>query len=64
MKLDLNDYIIARNPTPDDMSTLHIPDGVPTLITRRIATHDGKPILMQETHRSAEDTQLHYRPSV
>jgi hypothetical protein len=32
------------------------------LVTRRLATHNGRPLIMQETHRSAEDTQ-HYKPA-
>jgi GntR family transcriptional regulator len=62
MKLDLNDYIHARPPTPSDARSLRIPDGFHMLVTRRIASHKGRPILIQETRRSAEDTQLHYRP--
>ncbi|MEV6416098.1 GntR family transcriptional regulator [Kribbella sp. NPDC051718] len=62
MNLEFNDYVSARNPTPEDMHSLRIPHGFPMLVTRRIATHDGKPIVMQETRRSGEDTQLHYRP--
>jgi GntR family transcriptional regulator len=62
MELDFNDYISARNPSPKDAGRLHVPDGTPMLVTRRIATHDGRPVVMQETRRSAEDTQLHYRP--
>lgn len=60
---DFSDYITARNPTPDDARTLRIPDGIPMLVTRRLATHNGRPLIMQETHRSAENTQLHYRPA-
>lgn len=59
---EFSDYITARNPTPDDSRTLRIPDGLPMLVTRRLATHNGRPLIMQETHRSAEDTQLHYKP--
>jgi GntR family transcriptional regulator len=59
---DFNDYITARNPSPKDADRLRVPDGTPMLVTRRIATHDGHPLVMQETRRSAEDTQLHYRP--
>ncbi|QNE18877.1 GntR family transcriptional regulator [Kribbella qitaiheensis] len=59
---DFSDYITARNPTPDDARTLRIPDGIPMLVTRRLATHNGRPLIMQETHRSAENTQLHYQP--
>ncbi|MBP2349128.1 DNA-binding GntR family transcriptional regulator [Kribbella aluminosa] len=62
MKLDLNDYIHARPPAPSDARSLGIPEGFPMLVTRRIATHNGQPILIQETRRSAEDAQLHYRP--
>lgn len=62
MKLDLNDYIHARPPTPGDAHSLRIPDGFAMLVTRRIASHNGQPILIQETRRSAEDAQLHYRP--
>lgn len=62
MKLDLNDYIHARPPAPSDARSLRIPEGFPMLVTRRIATHNGQPILIQETRRSAEDAQLHYRP--
>lgn len=60
---EFNDYITARNPTPDDTATLRIPDGTPMLVTRRVASHNGRPLVMQETHRSAEDTQLHYQPT-
>ena len=64
MEPDFNDYITARNPSPKDARRLRIPDGTPMLVTRRIATHDEGPLVMQETRRSAEDTQLHYRPGV
>ncbi|GAB3823099.1 GntR family transcriptional regulator [Kribbella italica] len=64
MQLDFDDYVAARNPTPDDAHSLRIPDGIPMLITRRIVASEGKPIIMQETHRSGEETQLHYRPSI
>lgn len=60
---EFSDYITARNPTPDDSHTLNIPPGVPMLVTRRLATHNGRPLIMQETRRSAEDTQLLYNPS-
>ena len=64
MQPDFNDFISARNPSPKDAARLRIPDGTPMLVTRRIATYDGHPLVMQETRRSAEDTQLHYRPGV
>lgn len=60
-KLAVTDYFTARNPNPDDAATLHIADGAPMLITRRITTGaDGQPLAMEETHRSADDTQLAY----
>ncbi|GAA3598568.1 GntR family transcriptional regulator [Kribbella ginsengisoli] len=62
MEPEFNDYISARHPSADDARKLLIPNAIPMLITRRIATHNERPLVMQETHRSAEDTQLHYRP--
>jgi DNA-binding GntR family transcriptional regulator len=64
MKLDLNDYVHARPPTPSDARLLRIPDGFHMLVTRRIASHGDQPVLIQETRRSAEDTELHYRPRI
>lgn len=64
MQPDFNDFITARNPSPRDAGRLRIPDGTPMLVTLRIATYDDHPLVMQETRRSAEDTQLHYRPGV
>lgn len=55
------EHVRATIPTPDDTTTLHIPTGLPVLITRRVATDaDGRPVAMEETRRSAEDTQLSY----
>jgi DNA-binding GntR family transcriptional regulator len=60
-KLAVTDYVTARNPNPDDAATLHISDGAPMLVTRRITTSaDGQPLAMEEAHRSADDTQLTY----
>lgn len=64
MMLDLNDYVHARPPAPGDARILHIPDGFHMLVTRRIASHGDQPVLIQETRRSAEDTELHYRPRI
>lgn len=64
MHLDFDDFVAARNPTPDAAELLRIPDGIPMLITRRLVTGDGSPIIMQESRRSGEETQLHYRPSI
>jgi GntR family transcriptional regulator len=55
------EHVRATIPTPDDTTTLHIPTGLPVLITRRVATDtDRRPLAMEETRRSAEDTQLTY----
>jgi DNA-binding GntR family transcriptional regulator len=55
------EHVRATIPTPDDTTTLHIPTGLPVLITRRVTTDThGRPIAMEETRRSAEDTQLTY----
>jgi GntR family transcriptional regulator len=55
------EHVRATIPTPDDTTTLAIPTGLPVLITRRVTTDtDTRPIAMEETRRSAEDTQLTY----
>ncbi len=55
------EHVRATIPTPDATTTLHIPTGLPLLITRRVATDtDRRPLAMEETRRSAEDTQLSY----
>jgi GntR family transcriptional regulator len=55
------EHVRATIPTSDDTTTLHIPTGLPVLITRRVTTDtDARPIAMEETRRSAEDTQLSY----
>jgi GntR family transcriptional regulator len=55
------EHVRATIPTPDDTTTLAIPTGLPVLITRRVTTDTHtRPIAMEETRRSAEDTQLTY----
>ena len=55
------EHVRATIPTPDDTTTLTIPTGLPVLITRRVTTDtQARPIAMEETRRSAEDTQLSY----
>ncbi|MGH3905272.1 MAG: GntR family transcriptional regulator, partial [Pseudonocardiaceae bacterium] len=55
------EHVRATTPTPDDTTTLTLPTGTPVLITRRVSTSpDGRPIAMEETRRSAADTQLTY----
>jgi GntR family transcriptional regulator len=51
----------ATIPAPDDTTALHVPPGNAVLITRRITTDpEGRPLLLEETRRSAHDTQLTY----
>ncbi|MGH4017078.1 MAG: GntR family transcriptional regulator [Pseudonocardiaceae bacterium] len=60
-ELRWTEHIRATTPTPDDTTTLSIPTGTPVLITRRVTTSpDGRPVAMEETRRSAADTQLTY----
>jgi GntR family transcriptional regulator len=55
------EHVRATIPTPEDTTTLTIPTGLPVLITRRITTDTHtRPLTMEETRRSAEDTQLSY----
>lgn len=55
------EHLRATIPTPDDTTSLRIPTGAPVLITRRITTDThGRALAMEETRRSAEDTQLTY----
>jgi GntR family transcriptional regulator len=55
------EHVRATIPTPDDTTTLTIPTGLPVLITRRVTTDtQARPVAMEETRRSAEDTQLSY----
>lgn len=55
------EHVRATIPTPEDTTTLAIPTGLPVLITRRVTTDTNtRPIAMEETRRSAEDTQLSY----
>lgn len=55
------EHVRATIPTPDDTTTLAIPAGVAVLLTRRVTTDTGRrPLAMEETRRSAEDTQLSY----
>jgi GntR family transcriptional regulator len=48
-------------PTPDETTTLHTPNNAPLLITQRI-THaaSGRPLALEQTRLTAEDTQLTY----
>lgn len=60
-RLTWTEYVAARNPTPDDTGTLRIPEGTPILITRRATRNEhGQTLAIEETHRSAAETQLAY----
>jgi len=52
----------ATIPAPDDAASLHSTPGAAILITRRTATDPaGRPLVLEETRRSAEGVQLTYR---
>jgi GntR family transcriptional regulator len=52
----------ATIPAPDDAASLHTTPGTAILITRRTAADlAGRPLVMEETRRSAEGVQLTYR---
>src|SRR6266540_255276 len=52
----------AAIPAPDDATSLHSTPGAAILITRRItADAAGRPLVLEETRRSAEGVQLTYR---
>jgi GntR family transcriptional regulator len=51
----------AVAPTGDDTTTLRVPPGGAVLVTRRLTTdHAGRALALEETRRSADDTQLAY----
>lgn len=55
------EHVRAVVPTPDDTTTLALPTGAPVLVTRRVTTtSNGRPVALEETRRSATDTQLSY----
>lgn len=57
----LTEHVRAVSPAPDDITSLNLPSGTPVLVTRRTARDaDGRALAMEETRRSAEDTQLTY----
>jgi GntR family transcriptional regulator len=58
------EHVRAALPAPDDTTSLQLPPGAAVLITRRITSDHsdpaGRPLAMEETRRSAENTQLTY----
>lgn len=64
IELDWTEHVRAATPAPDDTASLRLPPGAAVLITRRIASDRSDPahraLAMEETRRSAENTQLSY----
>lgn len=60
-ELHWTEHVRARMPSPDETTTLDTPNNAPLLITQRI-THaaGGRPLALEQTRLSAEDTQLTY----
>lgn len=58
------EHVRAATPAPDDTTSLRLPPGAAVLITRRITSDHTDPavraLAMEETRRSAENTQLSY----
>jgi GntR family transcriptional regulator len=55
------EHVYAATPTPEDITALSLPTGIPVLVTRRVTTtRDARPVSMEETRRSAADTQLSF----
>jgi GntR family transcriptional regulator len=60
-QLRWTDTVRAIAPTGDDAATLRVPAGSAVLLTRRVIADDaGRVLALEETRRSAEDTQLTY----
>jgi DNA-binding GntR family transcriptional regulator len=57
----VTEHVRAATPNPDDSASLNLAPAAPVLVTRRIIRDtDDRPIAMEETRRSGEDTQLTY----
>lgn len=57
------EHVRAATPAPDDTTSLHLTPGAAVLVTRRITsdrTDPSRALAMEETRRSAENTQLSY----
>jgi GntR family transcriptional regulator len=60
-----SDRTAALMPTPDDVTTLNIPDGVPLFLHTRITyERDGRPLILEETRLPAEGTTIGSSPNV
>jgi GntR family transcriptional regulator len=64
IQLAWTEHVRAAIPAPDDTTSLHLPPGAAVLVTRRITSDRTDPahraLAMEETRRSAENTQLSY----
>jgi GntR family transcriptional regulator len=60
--LSWTEGVRARMPSPVDATALRMPDATPLLTARRTTTdaRTGRPLALEETRVSAEDTQLLY----
>lgn len=55
------EHVRATSPAPDDVTSLRLSSGVPVLVTRRVVFDpNGVALAMEETRRSAADTQFSY----
>lgn len=60
-ELGWTECVRARMPTPQEVADLHTPDNAPLLVTYRTThTPDRRPLALEETRVSADDTQLTY----
>ncbi len=60
-ELAWTEHVRTRMPTPQEVTTLRIPDNAPLLITQRIThTTSGRALALEETRLSGDDTQLTY----
>jgi GntR family transcriptional regulator len=59
--LHWTEHVQTRMPTPSEVTALGVPNNAPLLVTQRI-THaiGGRPLALEETRLSGEDTQLTY----
>jgi GntR family transcriptional regulator len=64
IELAWTEHVRAASPAPDDIASLNLPPGAAVLVTRRITSDRTDPaaraLAMEETRRSAENTQLTY----
>lgn len=51
----------ARMPTPDEAATLHLGEGVPVLVVRRITYGAAGPLLFEETRAGADAVRVEHR---